>query len=308
MCTIAFFAYFPTVVAPVDLVPANARVQTSYSVAQVGGAGLGGWLLKVLGAAPVFLFSLATFLVAALAFLRVRVLETPPEPAPQGQSYWLKVSSGFRVMLRDPVLRAMLAEGAWFNFCEQAFMTVFFVFAVRDLGLTTDVVGYCIGLGSIGAIVGSFTASGAGHRLGKAKVLILAMGLASVGPLLVPLASGHHPSSVVLAALSFCCYGFGLTIYNVHSISERQSRMESSALGRANAAFQTVVLGALPLGAAAGGGMAELFGNRPALVVIGLLLIAAWVPFSLTITRNLKGVNSPDADPARASTSESRPA
>jgi MFS family permease len=284
----AWFAYLPTVVAQHDLVSANARMQASYSVAQVGGGGLGGFLLKVTGPQSVFLFNVVTFLFAALSFTRIRYPEQRPQRKQQDQSNWLKLSSGFRVLLEDPILRLLLAEGAWFNLCEQAFMTVFLLFAVRSLGMGTDMVGYCIGLGAVGAVAGSFTASTTGRRVGKAKVLVFSMGLASVGQLLVTLARDSHLLlSAALITLSFCCYGFGLAVYNTHSISERQMRVDPSSLGRANTAFQTIVLGTIPLGSAAGGVLAELFGNRPTLIIVGVLLVAAWVPFSMAIIKSL---------------------
>lgn len=284
---IAFSAYFPTVLEKEKLLPANARMQASYAAAQVGGAGLGGWLVKAFSPASAFLFDIATFVLAAVALLRIRAVEPKPQPSDRDQSFFVRFSGGFRVMFADKVLRATLLEGTWFNFCEQAFMTVFLVFAVRDLGMSTDLVGYCIGLGSVGAFLGSFAASGVGRWVRPSTVLILGMGLASVGPLFVPLARGSGWGSLVLIVTSFCCYGFGLAIYNTYSISERQHRVEGAALGRAGAAFRTLAFGALPVGAALGGVVAELVGARSALVTFGVLLLLAWFPFSIAINRHM---------------------
>ncbi|GHB72259.1 MFS transporter [Streptomyces xanthochromogenes] len=284
---IAWYAYFPSVVPQRDLVPANARMQASYSVAQVGGSGLGGLLLKVATPALAFLFDMATFLFAAIAFARIRTPERRQPRADHGEPFWPKFTFGFRVLFRDKVLRAMLMEGAWFNLCEQAFLTVFMVFAVRELGIPTDIIGVCIGLGSIGAVAGSFAATGAGKRLGPVGVLVIAMGLASFGPSLVPLATGNNLWSAALIVASFCFYGFGLTIYNTHSIAQRQLRVDSTAIGRASAAFRTIAMGALPLGAAAGGALADIIGYRSTLFLIALLLIGAWIPFSLTVSKEM---------------------
>lgn len=288
MFDIAFWAYFPTVLSPEDFVPANARIQASVSVAQVGSSGLAGVLLRIATPAVAFLLNIGAFFAAAIAFATVRTPEPPLPGKKPGESFWRRFSFGFRIMFRERVLRVLLLEGIWFNFCEQAFMTVFLVFAVRSLGMTPDVIGLCISLGSVGAIAGSITAAGVGRLLRPATVLIAAMGLASAGPLLVPLATGDNWRSVALIVLSFCCYGFGLAVYNTHSISERQRRVESAGLGRASAAFRTLVFGALPLGAAAGGILAEALGNRTTLTVLGLLLVVAWVPFSLAIKRHMR--------------------
>lgn len=285
MFDIAWYAYFPSVVPPDQLVRANASVQTSYSVSQVAGTGLGGWLMKVASPAVALGVDSLSYLVAAVSFATIKTPERRERQIDEHESFVRRFTAGFRVLWHERVLRAMLLEGAWFNFCEQAFLTVFLVFAVRKLGMTTDVIGLCIGLGSLGSITGGLGADRIGRRIGSAKVLVLAMAVASTGPLLTPAARGAGLNSALLIIASFCCYGFGLTIYNIHSISERQRRVHASQMGRASAAFRTLAFGAQPLGAIFGGVVAEMVGTRTALVVIAGMLIAAWVPFSATILR-----------------------
>lgn len=287
MFDIAWYAYFPSVVPPEQLVRANSFVQTSYSVAQVAGSGLGGWLMKVLNPAVALGVDSVSYLVAAVSFSSIKTPERREPKIDEDETFVRRFTAGFRVLWRERVLRAMLLEGAWFNFCEQAFLTVFLVFAVRELGMPTDVIGLCIGLGSLGAVTGGLSADRIGNRIGSAKVLVAAMAVASAGPLLAPAAQDAGLVSALLIITSFCCYGFGLAIYNIHSISERQRRVHSSQMGRASAAFRTIAFGAMPLGAIFGGVVAEAVGTRTALVVIAGMLLAAWVPFSVTILRTM---------------------
>ncbi|WP_226652824.1 hypothetical protein [Streptomyces hydrogenans] len=51
-------------------------------------------------------------------------------------------------MRRSPLLRALLVQGALFNFFEQALITLYLVVALRTLGMSTSAVGILLGVGA----------------------------------------------------------------------------------------------------------------------------------------------------------------
>lgn len=279
---VAWHSYLPVVVERRHLVEGNAKMQSSYSVSQLAGSGLGGWLLKVLTPTVAFLVDIATYAVAIVAILAIRRRETRPErPAGGGTSALRGLTYGVRLLWRDRVLRALLLEGGWFNLCEQALLTLFMVYAVRSLGLDTGQVGLCVALGSVGAVVGSVVARRFELRWGIARTLVTTIGLASFSPILVPLVTGPRPLAIGLIVLSFNLYGLGLTIFNVYNISQRQERTDPAALGRVTAAFSTIALGALPVGALLGGVLGDLLGVRLAITVVAGAFITGWAVFAL---------------------------
>lgn len=283
---VAWHSYLPVVVHRRHLVEGNAKMQTSYSVAQLAGAGLGGWLLKVLSPTIAVLIDIISYAVSVVTLLGIRTREPHGAPPPgRDEPALQRLTHGARLLWRDRVLRALMLEGAWFNLCEQALMTLFMLYAVRFLDLDSGQVGACIALGSVGAVAGSVVAATWQRRWGTAKTLVVAIGLASCSPVLVPMASGPQLAAVALIVLSFNVYGLGLTVFNVHNLSQRQARTDPSALGRVTAAFSTVALGALPFGALAGGLLGDLLGVRLGLTVVAIAFVAGWLVFALVLPR-----------------------
>lgn len=282
---VAWHSYLPAVLTADQLVVGNARMQTSYSVSQLAGSGFGGWMLKVLSPAIAFAADIASYAVATASLLMIRTREAPPQPSGGTGGGRRGLARGFRLLWGDRVLRALLVEGAWFNFCEQSLLTIFLVYAVRSIGLDPGQVGLCVGLGSVGAFVGSLIADRLARPWGVARTLVVAIGVASLSPALILLAPHGRAAAVAVIVLSFNLYALGLSVFNVYNVSQRQLRTPPAALGRVTAAFGTVAFGALPLGAATGGGAAQLLGLRPALIAVVAVFIAGWLVFARAVRR-----------------------
>jgi len=72
---------------------------------------------------------------------------------------------------------------------------------------------------------------------------------------------------------------FGTTIYDIAQISLRQAVTPPELLGRMNATVRFINWGAIPVGAFAGGVLAQLIGLRPVLWIAaaGCLLPTVWL-------------------------------
>ena len=88
----------------------------------------------------------------------------------------------------------------------------------------------------------------------------------------------------VAVAASLAVGAFGGLVWNVITVSLRQSLVPDELLGRVNSAYRLVGWGTMPLGALTGGLVADAFGLRAPFLVAGVvaLLLAAWL--SLTVS------------------------
>ncbi|MGP3683706.1 MFS transporter [Streptomyces sp. IBSNAI002] len=279
---VAYLSYLPSLVDRRDLVAANSKLQGSYAVAQVGGPGLGGLLIRFAGAPLALLIDVASYLVSAVSLLLIRTREdAPARPRPDEDGGLARqLGAGFTFIRKDPALRLLTLKGAWFNLCEQALLTVFLVYAVRELGLGAGALGTCIGLGSLGAVLGTVLARRAGRALGVARVLVGSMLLGCAAPALILLSDGSGPGSLALITGAFAVFSIGFTVFNVYFVTLRQTITPPDRLGRVTAAYRTVAFGTFPLGAWAGGALAGPLGLRTALVVVCAAFAAGWLLFA----------------------------
>ncbi len=81
--SVAYSAFFPSLVAPEHLVEGNTKLEMSRSVAQIAGTGLGGTLVQLLTAPIAIAVDAFSFVVSALSIAAIRAPET--RPAPRGR-------------------------------------------------------------------------------------------------------------------------------------------------------------------------------------------------------------------------------
>ncbi len=157
------------------------------------------------------------------------------------------------------------------------------MYAVRSLALSPVALGISMGAGAIGAVLGSGFARRLGRAVGMRWVLIAGMGVASAAPALIPLAP-RGSVAVVVAGLSFVLYGFGLSMFNVFSVSMRQLVTPAELLGRVTATFRFVAFGTIWIGALVGGGLGEWLGLLPTLWLAVGALLSGWLVFTVRFT------------------------
>ena len=81
-------------------------------------------------------------------------------------------------------------------------------------------------------------------------------------------------TSAAITAIGLALSAAAATIGNVVGVTLRQSAIPDALLGRVTAAYRLVVIGAVPLGAAAGGLFADVAGiTAPFLVAAPLLIL-----------------------------------
>jgi predicted MFS family arabinose efflux permease len=136
-------------------------------------------------------------------------------------------------------------------------------------------------VGGASSLVGALAAERLVRRFGFGRVFLSSAALIGGAALLPPLARGTP--AVCALVLSVAQLGdAGWAIYNVNEISLRQAVTPDGLLGRVNSAMHLMFRGVLPLGAFAGGAIAEAIGIRSTMFigVAGFLVSTLWLVFS----------------------------
>ena len=117
------------------------------------------------------------------------------------------------------------------------------------------------------------------RALGRRRGVVLAVAGLATGVAITGAAS-----SIWLAGFGYALVGFAGEVWNIASVTYRQSVTPDDLLGRVMASFRVIAYGAFPLGAALGGLVADLTSLRAAFFV-GAGLILALVPYMAGTTR-----------------------
>ena len=219
-----------------------------------------------------------SFLVSAALLNRVRVTERP-RTSPRRRRCGQRVGEGLRIVLRHPYLAPALRCVTWVNLFTFMVSAVVLVFASRTLGLSASTIGLALGLGALGGVVGALVAGRVARSIGTGRTIALGAVLFTLPLGLLALAGrGSVPPAVVLAAVE-AVSGFGVMLFDVNLNAVQAVVTPDAVRGRVVGAFTSINYGIRPLGAVAGGLLADLVGVRPTLVVggVGGALAVLWL-------------------------------
>lgn len=288
---VAHQSFLPHVLPREHLVAGNGALETVRSSAQIAGPGLGGGLVQLLGAPLAVVADALGYLASAVLLFGIRVEEAPPERVP-GRSLREEVAEGVRFVVRHPLLRMIAAATATSNLFGAVLMAVQTVFWVRVLELSPAAIGVLLSVSAVGGLGGALCAGWLARRIGQARLIWLAPVVTAPFAVLWPLAGG--PAGAVLFALGSGVSLFGAVVYNVAQVSFRQTVCPPELLGRMNATMRFLVWGTLPLGALAGGAVADAAGPRTALWVCAAGFLLVPVPLLLSPLRGLRDLPTGD--------------
>ncbi len=279
----------PQVVRRDQLSRANGRLYGAELTAnELVGPPLAGFLVAagVVAAltAPVALWAVA---VLALLWLRgpYRVERGAGRTTLRGD-----IAEGLRFLWRHRILRTFAVMVGVFNFASSAVFAVLVLYAVgagSAMGLSAQGYGWLLSTLAVGSLVGSVLAERIERALGRTGTLVVAF-VASAVLMGLP---GVTANPYLIGA-AFFVGGAGLVVANVVMVSLRQRITPDRLLGRVNSGYRLVAWGTKPLGAVAGGVLAQLVGLRAVFLLMGLLV--------LTIIAGLTRVTNTGLDAAEA--------
>ena len=275
--TIAYQAYLPALVGPGQLVDANGRMNASASVAQMAGPSVAGVLVQLFTAPMPVVVDALSFVASAVGVIAVRRNE--PRTPPRARDMRREIVEGFRALLGDPVLRAIVIAAAINVFSYSAAIAIFLLYLSRDVGLEPSVIGIVLGIGGVGALAGAVFASRLSRRVGVGPAFMVAASLLVAGQFVrVAPVEPREAAIATIGAGQFATL-VGFSIANVLGPAIRQAMTPPALLGRVNASYRFLVWGTGPLGALFGGAVAQGLGLRSALAIAaaiaGIALIVA---------------------------------
>jgi predicted MFS family arabinose efflux permease len=260
-------------VARDQLPRANGRlIAAELTANEFVGPPLGG-LLVAAGVAMAFATPAALWAAAvgALLLLRGGFSVSRREPT----TLRADVVEGLRYLWRHRLLRTLAAMTGLFNFATNATFAVFVLYAVGPdsaMGLSEVRYGLLFATITAGSLIGALLADRIIRRLGRSRSLFLGIlgGVGTVGIAAVT-------TIPLVIATAFLIGGLTNALWNVVAVSLRQRITPDRILGRINSSYRLVAWGTRPLGAAAGGLLAELLGLRAVFAVTAALILAALV-------------------------------
>lgn len=287
----------PALVPRDGLERANGRLYAAEITAnQFVGPPLGGLLFAVAAALPLFvdatLLAVAALLLVGLAAV-VRAGVTAEGGAPvAGRSdaaarepFRVALVEGLRWLRRHRLLRTLALLLAVMNGASGLAMATFGLFAVGAgsvLGLGPVGFSVLLTAGAAGSLLGSLVAARVVARLGRVRVLWGTL-LGSVAvPLVVATARGPIPVAAAIAVL-----GLVGVAWNVVTVSLRQAAIPDALLGRVNSVYRFLGWGAIPVGGAIGGVVADLGGLQAPWLVGAAVTAVALVPAARVLRGNV---------------------
>ena len=279
-------SFLPELIDREDLVDGNARLQVSYSVAQIGGPTLAGNLIQIVAAPIAIVADALSFFISGGLVKVIHKREDKPErvldAAGRQTSLRSEISSGLRYVLGNRYLRPIAGCTGTSNLFGAALFGVFPILIWRELNLPPAFYGTVIGLASFGFLAGAALSSRLPRRLGLGPTIVVSAALSSPAFLLLTLTPARLEWAAVTLFAGWFVVGFSQVVYNVAQISLRQSITPPAMQSRMNATMRFIVWGTIPIGSLMGGLLATLLPVRVALVIVALGSFASvpWVLFS----------------------------
>jgi MFS family permease len=279
---VAYQSYLPSLVSRDALVEGNSKLEVSRAIAQIGGPGLAGVLIKIFTAPITIILDALSFLVSALFLWRVQTREPVPEPRSKESHIGREIVEGLGVVFGNPTLRSIAACTATANLFGMMQIAVLILFIRRELGLDEGVIGVMFAVGSVGGLVGALYTDRIARAFGVGPTIVGSAALFGVAAILVPLAWNSGLVSILFLIAAQLVGGIAGVVYNVNQVSLRQAITPDRLQGRMNASMRFIVWGIFPIGSLIGGYLGDQIGLRPTLWVaaIGSLLPFLWVLFS----------------------------
>jgi hypothetical protein len=266
-------AFLPSLIAPDQLVAANAVMQTTAQLTTIAGPAPAGLVIRALGAAWAFLIDALSFLFIIAALW---TLPDPPRTAPRKHPpMWQAVVEGLRYVRGDPALTALMLLAAMLNVCISGPLGVGLAYMARAKFGSPAAFGLAVSSLAAGGLLGALLA---GVMKVRRRGWLLLGASATISACIATLAFLDALAAIVgvLAVMALCA-----AVTNVHLASWIQGRVDPAVRGRVVSVLMLAAIGLQPLSLAGAGLLA-------AWSLTGMFLVAAAALLLVTVIGALR--------------------
>jgi MFS family permease len=274
----------PSIVTKDNLEKANGRMWGAEMVMNsFVGPPLAGILIAAAFSLP-FFFDAGTFAVAAaLVFLIAGDFrpkhETDEEPVDRA-TFWTELKEGVSWLWGHPLFRPMALALGVLNATAMMALATFVLFGQEVLELDATRFGLLTTGFALGGVIGSFVADRISKAIGQGRSLFTTI-IVSALTLLI---SGITSSFWVFWAMGVIM-SVSSVLWNVITVSLRQSLIPDRILGRVNSVYRFLGWGMMPVGSALGGAVVAIvepslgreFALRTPFIVAALITLGLFV-------------------------------
>ncbi|MEO0494568.1 MAG: MFS transporter [Actinomycetota bacterium] len=266
--------FMPSLVEREDLEKANGRLWSSEQVANTFvGPPLGAVVIAVTFSLPFFVDAV-TFAVSALLIWLITVPRRTPVPEVEERKPWrTELGDGFRWLWNHEFLRNLAIILGLMNAIGNITFAAFVLFAQEVLETSATEFAILSTGGAVGGIVGGWGASWVTDRIGPGPSLWLTLLGSLVGSAVIGLTTAWP-----VVWVSFVFMMFVAVLWNVITVSLRQTIIPDHLLGRVNSVYRFFAWGMIPIGGLIGGAIvvvAETVTDRDWALRIPWLVAAA---------------------------------
>ena len=242
----------PAVVEDKDLEKANGRMWSAEALTNSFiGPPLGSLLIGVAIFLPFFVDAATFFIAAALiASMKPTVKSFSPETKTGPINFKAEIKEGFSWLWSHPLLRPMAIILGFLNGIAALTGATFILFAQEVLDTTVFIFAILGTAGAIGGIAGGLLGPKVSEKLGSGRSLALALFVMPLSMVLIGFASQWYIVWVLVVIETFTA-----VLWNVVTVSLRQSLIPSNLLGRVNSVYRFLAWGTIPVGALIGGAL-----------------------------------------------------
>jgi len=286
----------PAIVEPEGLERANGRLWGAEMVMNsFVGPPLGSLLIGVAFALP-FFFDMGTFALSAVLIFAIAGAFTAgggaaPIPKEDRAGFVDEIKEGVSWLWRHPLLRPMAIILGLMNGLASVTMATLILYAQEVLLVDATTFAFLGMAGAVGGVIGSLAAPKIAERLGSGPSLYITLIGGSFTTIMIGLASNW-----IVVAVLFAAFTVTAVLWNVITVSLRQTIIPDELLGRVNSVYRFFAWGMMPIGLAIGGLMvtvAELAGMDRTMALrlpwfvagAALFLVFLWAAPRLTTDR-----------------------
>ena len=242
----------PAVVDEKDLEKANGRMWSAEALTNSFiGPPIGSFIISIAIFLPFFVDAATFFIAAALiATMKPTVKSFKPEGKSGPINFRSEINEGFTWLWRHELLRPMAVVLGLLNGIAAMSGAVFILFAQEVLGTTVFIFAILGTAAAVGGILGGLLGPKVSEKIGRGPSLAIALFVTPTMTLLIGFTSLWYLVWIFIAVETFAG-----VLWNVVTVSLRQSLIPSQLLGRVNSVYRFFAWGTIPIGTLLGGAL-----------------------------------------------------